>query len=465
MLISKLRHIRSKNFEKKICLFCGIGACSLIIASCTPVEERIANHYERGQELLSENTPNKAELEFRNALRLNNDFVPALVELAKLESAKGEYSKAVNIYQKIIELEPEHRDALHELGKIYLSARRLDDAERLINSALQLAPNDASILATKAALALSQRLYQEAVTYANESLALAPGNADALTVLATERLAANDPNGALKYLEQEQERPNESALTALEFLKLAALESLSRDDEIEAVLLKTTQRLPENQKLHLALAKWYYDRNRKIDAEETLRNFYEQNTDNLEAGLQLIQFIGRERGNNAAISELERLIDTNDEQSFEYELILSQLLFSNGQDQSKAFDILNRLIADAQDLQLKSRAQVALAEKYMALEDIDRAREILGSVLDSDRENTSALRLSANIMLSESREDEAIEYLLRALELDPQSIDILQALALAYERQGKIDLAEDHLVKAARLEEFKPRMGLNLASF
>ena len=61
----------------------------LALAACDSAEERVAQHFERGLELVEEGAPEKAALEFRNALEVDENFIPARFELAKILLAEG----------------------------------------------------------------------------------------------------------------------------------------------------------------------------------------------------------------------------------------------------------------------------------------------------------------------------------------------------------------------------------------
>ena len=49
----------------------------LALAGCDSAEERVLEHHERGMALLEEGASEKAALEFRNALSIDENFLPA----------------------------------------------------------------------------------------------------------------------------------------------------------------------------------------------------------------------------------------------------------------------------------------------------------------------------------------------------------------------------------------------------
>ena len=67
----------------------GLGLCLLALVACDNAEERAAAHYAKGVELAAAGEVDKAIIEFRNALKLDQDAVPPRLEFARLQYARG----------------------------------------------------------------------------------------------------------------------------------------------------------------------------------------------------------------------------------------------------------------------------------------------------------------------------------------------------------------------------------------
>ena len=61
------------------------------LGGCTSAEQRAQNYYDHGQQLLADGQLDKAALEFRNALKLKDDMVPAMFALGQIAEQKGDY--------------------------------------------------------------------------------------------------------------------------------------------------------------------------------------------------------------------------------------------------------------------------------------------------------------------------------------------------------------------------------------
>ena len=82
-----------------------------------------------GRNLLAEGEPEKAILEFANALKLDEEHVPSLFAVAGILEARGDLKAAFARYAKIAELDPAHAKARLKLAKYYALGNTLDRAK------------------------------------------------------------------------------------------------------------------------------------------------------------------------------------------------------------------------------------------------------------------------------------------------------------------------------------------------
>lgn len=83
----------------------------------------------------------QAITELEIALKINNDYVPALYNLANLYEDSGKRKQAQRLFRKIIGIEPKYYDALARLAQI----EKFSNKEHELISKLLLADNDKSI--------------------------------------------------------------------------------------------------------------------------------------------------------------------------------------------------------------------------------------------------------------------------------------------------------------------------------
>jgi Tfp pilus assembly protein PilF len=87
--------------------------------------------------------PNEAEAEYRTALRLDPNFVPALMNLADLDRIRGLDAQGAELLGKALSIEPRNADVTHSLGLFLVRQHNYADALPLLRQAGALAPDNA----------------------------------------------------------------------------------------------------------------------------------------------------------------------------------------------------------------------------------------------------------------------------------------------------------------------------------
>jgi predicted CXXCH cytochrome family protein len=85
--------------------------------------------------------PAGAETEYRTALRLDPNFVPALMNLADLDRMRGMDAQGADLLRKAMSLEPENADVTHALGLFLVRQHNYAEALPLLRRATELAPD------------------------------------------------------------------------------------------------------------------------------------------------------------------------------------------------------------------------------------------------------------------------------------------------------------------------------------
>jgi len=115
--------------------------------------------YIKGLNFLFNEQPDKAVEVFIDLLEVNEETVETHLALGHLFRRRGEVERAIRIHQNLIErstIEPEQRaQALYQLGQDYLSAGLLDRAEDLFNKLIEQEPQ------TEAAMQRLIEIYQQ----------------------------------------------------------------------------------------------------------------------------------------------------------------------------------------------------------------------------------------------------------------------------------------------------------------
>jgi len=108
-------------------------------------------------------------------------------------------------------------------------------------------------------------------------------------------------------------------------------------------------------------------------------------------------------------------------------------------------------------------ANLVRAEIFMQLDRRDEALKLLHRVMDEEQIEKSALSLDiSGILVEESMHNEAVEFLLEALELDVKNIDLLFELAYSYEQIGNTDKSIQTYQRILDIDPYSSETWFNL---
>jgi tetratricopeptide (TPR) repeat protein len=431
------------------------------VAGCSSPEEQAQEHYERGMELLAKNDSMRASIEFKNALQKKKDLIGAWRGLAKIEEQNRNFSGVAAILRTVAELDPNDTDARLRLARLLVLSNNLDEALEQVEAAEKIAPQNADALAVRAAVELKLNNLDAAVTTARKSLELDPKNAEAVIVLSAERMARNQLQQALNVLDEHADALNDDL--GVQLFRLTLYERMNKQVEIESLLRKIAEQHPKELSIRRQLVRYYIDQKRLDDAEQEVRAIAESDPADSEAALDVARFLNSFRGPQAAEEELKSRIQAGGD-IFGYQMLLANLYVARDQE-DQGVAILERVIKEDAAPNNVLAAKIRLAEINLAAKKLDAASGLVAEILETDARNGDALRLRASIAMEKEQYDPAIADLRQALNDQPKSTELMQGLALAYERKGEIELAEKQYADATKAATFDPAVGLNYVAF
>ncbi len=433
---------------------------ALQLAGCSPPEVRAQRYYEDGMKLLAAHEDAKAAIEFRNALKLKKDLLPAWRGLAQTEEETHNWGELAPVLQSILDLDPKDEATRIKLARLLLEAGAAKQSLKLVDESTEPDTNNASLLALKAVINYKLKDIDTAIRDAQAALKIDPGNIDASIVLAADRLANNDPNGALQLLSVSPQTQDQDLGTQL--FKLKIYDQIKDYTQLESLLKTLTERYPQDVAFRKQLVNLYMSQHRPDDAENELRAIVAVDAKNTQAGLDLIRFLYATKGPAAARQELVARVNAGGD-VFPYQLALAEFDFDQG-NPGDGFKLLQTLINSGSSTQIVI-AKIMQAELDLRQKNIGAAEKIVDDVLSSDQRNVQALKIRASIRLDSGQVDAAIADLREALNDQPRSPELMLLLATAYERGGSIDLADKQLADAMKASNFNPVVGLDYAAF
>ena len=449
-----------KSFAKTLAILVCLVLAALQSAACSSREQRAQNYYESGMSYLEKKDYAKARIELRNALQIREDMVDAWRALAKIDEHDRNVPSLLASLKRIAELDDKDVATRAQLGRLYLAAGGLQQALKVTNEAEGLDPQNASVLALKAAVLFRLRDDGGAVRTANRALQIDPGNADAIVILAAEQFKQADLDGALKTLASIPDA-NKNDLGVL-VLKVNIFNRKGDLPQVESLLRQLIALHPDQPGFRSELVRFYVTHKRPQDAEKELRAEVAAKPDDVNAEIQLVNFLANQNGLAAARAELVTRINAGG-QVFPFQLALAKLDFAQGNvaESTKLLEDLIKTPSPADAI----TAKTTLAQMYLARKNVAAAEPLLSDILATDSRNIEALRLRAAIRVDRNQFDDAVTDLRRALNDQPSSPALLASLALAYERSGSVELADKSFADAMRASNFAPALGLNYVAF
>jgi cellulose synthase operon protein C len=432
----------------------------LSVSGCSTPEEKAEKYFQNGMSLI-ESDPEKAKLEFKNALQIKKTMTKAMYGLALSTERQGDMKATFALMNEVLNQDPKHIEALVKVGQIFLAGGKLDMAVDRSNKALAIDRNNVPAITLRSAILLKTNDPKGAIEYANLALEKDPKNQDAYVVLATERLAAKDEVKALELLNKAL-TINEKNL-AVQLIKIRTLETMSDLKGAEDTYKKVITLFPDTTFAKKNYALFLLKYNRRDEAEQQLRNIAETNPDNTQAKLDVVKFVIASKGTARGQAELENFVK-KEPKNYEmaYELVNLYRLQNKSADEDK---LLNQIAENAKETADGFKAKSLIAQKLLREGKKGEAIKLIAAILEEDKTNQLALTLRAGIEMDEKNFDAAISDLRTVQRESPDASGAAYMLAMAHERAGQPELAEEQYQKAFITSKSSSTYGMPYAQF
>lgn len=423
-----------------------------MIAACSSPQERVQKFTESGEKYLAEGDLGKANVQFQNALKIDETYVPALLGLSKLAEKKQDFQLMFGVLQRVVRLDPKNVDAMVTLGNIYFAGSDEDSALEYADKVLALEPKNAGGLALKAAVYLRLEDYAHAVDYARQAIAIDPANAEAVTVIAVERSRKKDYEGALAELDRALAIDDSAA--PLHLMRIQVLTNLGRDDDVQAAYRHLIKLFPDEAAYRQIYASALIDKGDLQQAREQLEEVARLKPKDVEPVLDVARIEYRISGAEGARRILQSYVDkrANDvDLKFAFADFLRQ---QKDYDEAKA--VYQEFTNDKKDQELALRAKNELASLYVLQNQIEKAQTLISEILKADERNTGALIKRAGLKINSGDYESAVLDLRTALDNDPSSMKAKLLMGVAFEKKGDLAFAQSQMAQAVADSDHDP---------
>lgn len=382
----------------------------LLVACSLDPNVRKQKYIDRGQSYFEKGKYPEAEIEFLNAVKIDQNDADAHYRLAKSYVKLERWPKAYDEFKRTIELQPQNYPARVDLTKLLIASGSLQQAQEQTDLLLQKRPNDAQTHFIFGTLLAAQEKYPAAIGEIEKAIAIDPGDWDSYFNLALLQVKTNQTDPAeVNFKKAIELNPTETS--AREMLG-NYYQFHGRFAEAETQFRSAIQADSQNPDLRAALARLYIAEGKNADAEEFLKQ------------------VKHDFPNN----------------SVGYRM-LGDFYFKSG--------ALDKATAEYASLYQEHPKDLTVKKNYIELlifkDRLDEANSLDQEVLKQAPNDSEGLLYSGEIQIRQGHLADGIATLQRLIKNDPANAGAHDQLAIAFQRSGDQDSAERELREAVRL--------------
>ncbi len=394
-------------------------AVSLILfaAACASDPKQSRDEYfKSGQEYLEAKKFEEARIQFLNALKLDNSYVPAHLGLASAYEGLGNLQNAVAELRRVIDRDSTNIEAKLRLGRYYLAAGMQDpkwfkEAGKLAQEVLDAEPDNVQAMILLGNSYAGQQDFDKSIETMEKALTVDPDNLDAAVNMGASRFAARQP------------------------------------EEAEKVFLEAVQKHPDSLKALLALGNFYAFSGSLDKAEETFRKAHEMQPEDSRAFLALVRVYVAQKEPDKAIGVFQNAVKSS-KNPVPVQMALANFYLSQQRTQD-ALDLLQKVHSENPD---REDVALRLAEVEQGLGHTADATKTVDALLETNQNSGAGHLLKARLEASQKNYDGARAQADRAIQLSPNLVDAYLLKTDLQQRQGDLPGAEQTVRKALEID-------------
>lgn len=368
--------------------------------------------------------------------------------ITTLLSKERDKQAALAVMKKLLENRKNNPNALYAYAQLAYLVGNLDDAVRVVKKVIALQPEWTEAHVLQSNILVRQGYKAHAIEVLRKTIEDYPGNAKLRMFYARNLVDAKQFSEAanqFSYLTDDEKHQHE-ARYALGLLTLQ-MNKPKQAAKYFARLLKDKQRVIESQ-YYIAQS---YELQNKLDKAIKAYQQISHSQYRFEAQLRIAQILAKQ----GKVKEARRLLQNMSPDSLDKELrvyITEGEILNSVKKYKEAFKLYSDALKDLTDNNRLLYARALTAEK---LGKIDLAIKDLQSIVKREPKNAQALNALGYTLIDKTqRVEEGLEYVKKALELEPDDPAIHDSMGWAYYRLGKYDEALKYLKRAfAKLKD------------
>ncbi|WP_199609957.1 XrtA/PEP-CTERM system TPR-repeat protein PrsT [Flocculibacter collagenilyticus] len=390
----------------------------------------------KGKILSLDNKVEQAAKYYYEALEVQPDLIPALMDLVEIEYNKKQYDQARSLSQRIIDKWPNHQRALMQQVSIGLETKSLDSVERHLLNHIENYPNYLSPRIALATLYKLQNKPQQVIAQLDKFRTVL--NSDAWLLFADANLKVKGPASAQRYYD-EWRRKHPTSYAA--WLRGIGIRDMNGDLNGALELIEDAPESIQNVIVIQLLKLGYLTRTNQLEqANKLVTKLYQLNV----PAEKLLKYQGDlawvEKDYKKAYSFYVKNYDINPNYESAVKVAMAERQL-NGPEASAKF--LEQDLAKTPKDQQKLNS---LAEFYLQHNQYAQAEQHYRTLLTINKNSAITLNNLAWTLYKQDRLEEALATAEQALNNAPQSVNILDTL-------GTIAIASNDYAAAIRYFE------------
>ena len=420
---------------------------AILLIACGGPEERKAQYRALAQEYLEAGNYPKARVALRNVLKIDPKDADAYFLFAQVEEKEKNWRNAVGLYQKLVELVPDHTAGLITLAKYYLEARLTEQVISTADKVLAKDRQHPQAHALKIAVLAVEGQLSDAMTKAEALRSQFPTEPDVAVLLATlqgQRQRYRDAEATLQRALDAH--PKDMDLLNNLNTILVQAKDMAGAERVARRMIETE---PMRFDHRLRLARLFDTQGAHEKAESILREAIALDPNSEERHLRLADFLSNRKGHSAAEHALMEAV-TKMPHSPKIQFGLAALYLKSGQD-TKAREQYASLVKDYKEKPAGLEAKVKLAEMDFISGKQGEAEREVQEVLKENPRSSDGLVLSGRIALSRRNGKDAVQVFRTVLHDQPELATVHFLLGQAYLLTGENNLAKESFEQAVAL--------------
>jgi tetratricopeptide (TPR) repeat protein len=399
----------------------------------------------------------KAIQYLEKAIASQPDSVQDLSMLASLyEKAKRE-KDAIPIYRKIVELTGGNPVARKQLASALLNADEFDEAAKLLGELSKDNPHDTSIQVLMGRIQMGARQFPEAIETLKSVVASNPGDIEAEFYLGTAYELGGRAAEAVKIfsdlLDQSKDGPEDLKANRGVFQQhlAASYQDMGDGEKAIAIYEEMVKSDPSPRTCFLLINAYRVDR--QLDKALSFgKQQFEKNPKDDDLALVYARTLADSGKTKEGAEILDKKLQGSPS-NLDIYINLSQIYV-----QAKRFSEAEKILRRAEEQNLdKDRVRFQLASVYERQKDFDRAESLFKEILKEHPKDAPTLNYIGYMLADRGiRLNEAVEYVERALALEPNNPAYLDSLGWAFFKMNDLQKAQKYLLQAVEMEKKDP---------